>query len=508
MAKKLTLAGQQFTTRKQAIAFLRDNPEFVKGRLGNLVKGSRKLLADAGYQMKPGKGLSMNLVGPNGQTVWSGKKIPAPSPSPTKAGVDYTGIEDARSNPGRPTVPDAPKRGGGKRPPRSGQTAGPVGVDYSVPSPQVDLSGLAGAMGVDPNLFRGLNPNVGNLIPLKLAQQGARPMTQAQIDQLVSSLQSGTNTSLQLLSQQQTDARAQNAHNLDQISHWYDQVLQSQGVAAERDKAFGQAAVQSAQDAAQSVVSALGGEANLGAGMVGAAGQENVGNLQAISSIQDQFNADLAPLLQGEKAGQLTREQALGGQRLKDLQSQLLQMQAQKSSDEAQMRFGVWQSNNDILNSQIQNELAIRQANTNLRQQRFANQTGLRQGMIAAQAAQGDNVLKVAGMAQNEADRAASVAGKNADRAARVAIAQAQEAGRQARARLTKGGSKALPYARASSSTKDDAYNDILDVVEGKGLDPQQALQVAVAIAGGYGWSVKNPAVAAFIQSTLKAGGY
>jgi hypothetical protein len=501
LAKKLKIAGRTFANRQAAAQFLRDNPEVVKRRIGNLTKGAPKLLKMAGYEVQ-------RVGGPRGllyRLNYDGDTI----------AHWYNNLPDPVSN--RPAqMTDAHDRGSHKGMAAKGKP-NPVRSNQGQPS-QADvisdaiigaaqagmvpaqIAGLAGAMGIDPKLLKGLNPNVGSTIPLGLAKRGAQAMGPAQIDALVASMMGGYTTKQQLMQQQQADMAKQNAHNLEQIRHWYDQVIQSQGVAAQRDREFGQAAVQSVQDATQSIVSALGGEANEGSYVAGAAGAENVGNLQAVATIQDQYNADLAPLLQGEAAGQLVREQAAGGQRLKDLQQQLIEMQAQRNTDEANLRYNVWQSNNEILERRIQTELAIRQANQALQQQRFSNKAGLTQMQIAAMAGAQESALAAGKMAQDQAN-------KNADRLLKGVISAATERGRNYRATLKQKG-KTNTFAKASSATRDQAYYDIVDAIDVEGMDAQSAARVAVAVAKGYGWSPQNPAVANLIQLALREAGF
>lgn len=451
-------------------------------------------------------------------------------------GMDVPGSEGAtiiqapgegRRPPSRPTKSGGKKKvkkKGGKKPktvpayadPTAALWPGVVGAAGAVPAAGsgIDYDALAAQMGIDPALLEGLRPNVGNLIPLALSRQGARPMADTDIDELVSTMVGDRYSRMeQLAGRDREDMRRQNEHNLAQIERWYNQVLGSQGVAAERDAAFGRAAVDSARGATEAIVGALGGEANMGAGVVGAAGNENVGNLQAISTVQDQFNADMAPLLRGEMAGQLAREQALGGARLRDLSRRLQELQAERGSKEAELRFAVWQSNNDILDRRLQNELAIRQANAALHQQRFQNRMGVRQMGLAAATAGMEGLTDLAGVAQEDAEAQGNLANKAADRQFRAALEAAKEAGRNYRARLSaqsrgRSESKLKPYGASSADAKDSAWNDIVDALDGRELTPQQALRVGSAIVSGYGWSMKNAAVQSLVRTALREAGY
>jgi hypothetical protein len=499
---QIKLAQRTFANRRQAITFLSNHPDYVKMRLGNLVKGSPQLLNAAGYRITAaGRGAGRQLLH-NGKQIDTFRDIPEPLqtnavPAPTMTNKPYGPPAPAK----KPPKKGPPKKGNDPTP-GSGQWTAPVVAPVSS---GVDYTALAQSSGVDPRMFQGINPKTGQLIPLSLANRGSKTMGPDQINALVQGMVGDSyNSQIKLSQQHQADTEAQNAHNLDQISHWYDQVLGSQGVATQRDADFGKAAVQSATDSTAAIVGALGGEANPGSYVAGAAGNENVGNINAISAVQNQYNSDMAPLLAGEKAGQLTREQGLGGQRLRDLREQLISLQSEKGSKEAEMRYNVWQSNNQVLDQRLQNELAIRQANSGLGQQRFQNKMGVLQTIAAAQAAQGQAGMDAAGLAVKEAGDVNKQRSHQADNALKVAIEQAKEAGRNYRARLSRSGKSAKSYASSSSNVKTDAYNDILDTLENNKItDPRQAQRIAIAIASGYGWSVKNPAVAAFISNTI-----
>lgn len=416
------------------------------------------------------------------------------------------------------------KKPGGKKPgrrkpayvdPTAGLWGGVMGVAGVAPGVEsgIDYEALAAQMGVDPRLLQGLRPNVGNFIPLRLAQRGARVMGDSDIDGLVASMVGDRYERQQsLIESERANMARQNAHNLAQIERWYGQVLDSQGVAAQRDREFGRAAVGSAQQATEAIIGALGGEANEGSYVVGAAGQENVGNINAIGTIQDQYNADMAPLLRGEMAGQLAREQALGGSRLRDLSMRLQELQAERGDKEAELRFAVWQANNEILDRRLQNELAIRQANAALHQQRFQNRMGVRQMGLAAATAGIEGLTDLAGTAQEEAEARANAANKAADRQFRAAMEAAKEAGRNYRAQLSASGrgsgSKPKPYATSAQSIKRSAYNDIVGALDGRDVEPQDAVKVAAAVIRAYGWSMKNSAVQGLVRQALVDAGF
>jgi len=374
----------------------------------------------------------------------------------------------------------------------------------------IDYAGLAGQVGGKPgNNFAGLNPNVGNLTPLGAAQRGSQTMGKAQLDALVASIVGGTyGKQVSLMQREQERMRGQNASNVANIQRWYGDVMASQGVAAQRDEAFGAAAQASALDTGQGIVEALGGAANEGSYVAGAAAAASAGDISAISAIQNMHNADMAPLLKDEAAGQMTREQGAGSGRLRDLSMKLSELQTEQSSKEAELRYGVWQQNNQVLNDRINRELAIRSGNQALKQQRFANNMGIRTANLAQQAQNAQNLVGLAGVQQDDQQSKQAGMDKAADRAARTAIEAGKEAGRNYRAQLSGAAkSKSQTYATAGKQAKDSAANDILGILKDQDMTPQQAQRLAVSVVSGYGWSVKNPAVAAFVIGTLRAAG-
>lgn len=415
----------------------------------------------------------------------------------------------------------------GKQPPRVSVPDIP-GIDvgnYIVPPPQAaGGSGRGGRRGQSRDPYAGIDPRTGAIIPLGAAQRGARPMTQSEMNALVASLVGNQYTrQTDLISQERDRMEGQNRQNLERLRGWYDQVLGSQGVAAQRDEAFGRAAVESATDATTAIISALGGEANQGSYVAGAAGQENIGNLQAIGTIQNEYNADIAPLLQAEAAGSLAREQALGSSRSRDLALRLSEMQSERGSAEADLRFKLWQANNEILDRRLQNELSIRQMNAGTRQQNFNNRLGLMQGRMAYEAAAQQGLLdaqdqsfdqwaKQQGLALDAATIDQRGRMNAQDNATRAAIAQAQEAGRNYRAKLAgrksgSGGQKDILRLASSANGREGFMEAIFQSIP-ENAPMNQAMQIAIAVTRGMGLPVKNAAVQGLLRQALYEAGY
>jgi hypothetical protein len=253
--------------------------------------------------------------------------------------------------------------------------------------------------------------------------------------------------------QRQIDrAPAQNAQNTHDIGHWYDQVLASQATAAGRDAEIGAAGTNSIRDAVKSVVASLGGAANEGSGMVAAEGQRGADMLQALSANEDQYNADVRPLMQAESAGANTRELTRQSNDMKDLQNKLTDAKTAKGA------------------ARIDALMKIRSDNNALAQQRFTNQLNLSNAKEAALM----NGLKIAG-------GGASATSPNT-------------------------------LAKASNGAMNQfiAYDDQGNQMPGystKGKNPQQVVQMVNNAYLGMGLNLKDPRVAQSAMATLRGLG-
>ncbi len=346
------------------------------------------------------------------------------------------------------------------------QTQVPPGVPAEGAGlPAIDLSGLA------------LDPAVNRILPIALAQGGARLLPRGTADD-IAGLQ--YDPIIQDLLVERARAPRDTRQAIGDIGNWYDQVLGSQRTAATRDAAIGRAAKASIGDATEDIVSALGGRANAGSALVGAAGADAVGTLSALGVAQDQYNQDIAPLLRAEGAAARERERSAGTSRLHDLALKIAQAKGQRGQAEGAAGLQIQEANNRILDTRLGRELEIRQANNASRQANFGNRFGLGTAQITA-AINGINAITKA----VTADTKAAAAGKG------------------------KRSSKFVPYRRASDSTKTAAGQDIIGLIEGQKLTPEQALAAASkVIVNGYGWSMQNPGVQGLVRAAIRAAGF
>lgn len=173
-------------------------------------------------------------------------------------------------------------------------------------------------------------------------------------------------------------------HSAD-LNSWYDQVLGSQKTAAARDAAAGAAGVSSISDAGKALLASLGGGANLGAGNVAAASQNATGTQQALQTAEDQYNNDIAPILQNEKASMLTSQANADTNQQQQDQYALSTLQGQRGQAVVADQANVDQANNALAQAREQALLGIKQSNNSLVQQGFNNSLALAQAQIAAE---------------------------------------------------------------------------------------------------------------------------
>jgi hypothetical protein len=178
--------------------------------------------------------------------------------------------------------------------------------------------------------LRGLNAiaaQMGDLIPTQLADQLANNAAGLQFDPQIHDVQTQ-------IAQNPRQA-AQSQHD---IADWYGQVQGAQHTATTRDHAISSAGIDSQKQALAAIISSIGGSANEGSASVGAAGENNIGTLQALGGIQDQYNQDLAPLLKLAQSGAASGQQVKDQNALTALNSQLGDLQGQRGQTQAATR--------------------------------------------------------------------------------------------------------------------------------------------------------------------------
>ena len=150
------------------------------------------------------------------------------------------------------------------------------------------------------------------------------------------------------------------AQSQSDIGNWYGAVDKSQETARQRDATTGHAVADDQQGAIESIIQSLGG--SRGAGVVGAAGVNDLAALRGGAQAQDQYNNDLQPLLHQEEAGAHSRQAALASQAAAALQSQLTGARGARGQAQAQALMQIIQANNQSRQSNFGNKLALQNA--------------------------------------------------------------------------------------------------------------------------------------------------
>lgn len=433
-----------------AAKFLRNSPVYVTKYAKLIQKRYPEAFKKAGYrfdgnnlQLQTGK--TASGAGRFAQRWPIYETVTAYKPEEVKQTASAGGWKPQKPKPSAPAA-------SGRQPAGSGGGSG--GVDMTTlagDSPVIDLSGLDK-----------LNPMVGKYLDPNLAKGGAKLLDMGAADAMAG-LQ--FDPQIQDLRVAQAQAPRDTAQQRRDVGGWYQQVLDSLRTAAGRDTAIQAAGVDSVGEATRAIVSSLGGEANQGSALVGASGQDAVGTLTALGAAQDQYNADLAPLLQSEKAGALSRVEAAGSARLHDLAVKLAQAKGQRGQAEAQGQLQIQQANNGILDSRNKTLIDILGANNALGQQRYSNAFGQETARISA----GVSGAKI--------------------------ISDILDAAKPA-----SGASRTYTYAKAPSATKGDWLAQLDQVAQRYAKDPAKAFVAMRNVTNGYGWSVKNPAVMAGLR--------
>lgn len=358
-----------FRGRDAAAKFLRGQPKYV-AKHGYLLKSQFPgAFKQAGYRVKA-DGISGKI-----QVLRSGTYEYKTRTGETRTGTpSWTPVGSFQLDPKtKKPFPTAK--------PKSTPTATPTPTPQVTPTvAPVDPT----APGVfDTSGFDALNPATAALVDVNSFMQKNAPK---QYGAGVAEAQSGLQFDGQLneLRRQQAQAPLDQGQQQKDVGSWYKQVLDSLRTASGRDDTATADAVGSVGDATASIVGALGGEANQGSALVGAAGASAAGTIQAMGHAQDQYNSDMQPLIQLEAAGARSRVAAQGSARSADLAQQLAITLGQKGQSRVTNQFAVDQANNAIISSNLGTRAGLMDQNNKSRQTNFGNAFGVEQAKGAA----------------------------------------------------------------------------------------------------------------------------
>lgn len=424
-----------FASRESVVKFLRNSPGYVEKQKGWLNAHRKEALQDAGFQVTK-KGKVVKYVQPKDRPIFKPKSkdkaapvvaTPAQVPAPAGGTVD----------------------------------AGVGGFEI----PTVDFTGIDT-----------LNPNTGVMIDRSMANKGAKLFGPGAAE-----AQAGLQFDSKILNLRDLAQRnpLDTKQHVADIGSWYGQVLNSLKTASQRDSDLQKAAVDETVENTQAITGAIGGAANAGSALVGAAGAEAAGTLGALGLAQDQYNADIRPILEAEAAGQKTREAAAGSGKLADLKLQIAAALGERGQAKVANQFGIDQANNQILDNRAAQTMAIIQANNAARQANFQNRYGVETTKLGAQ---------VSG---------AQVAGD-------LAETVIKETGKAAKA-----GPK--PWASTPASQKTYAYKNFTGELAGNlkayQANPKLLLNFTRNFVNKNGWSLQNPNVMAWVRNAYREAG-
>jgi hypothetical protein len=425
-----------FTSRDSLVKFLKNSKGYVEKQKGWLNAHHKQALNDAGFQVK------------NAKVV---KYVKPKATKPAPAAAD-----------------------------RTTSTTGTAGAS-------TDTSGYA-APTVDTSALDKLDPNTQSMISQALANQGGKLLDRGAADSMAGLQYDGQIQSL-------NDSIAKNpldtAQHQKDIGSWYDQVLGALKVASGRDTAIQQAGVNEVGDNTKALVSAIGGSANDGSAQVAQEGLRAQGTLGALGVAQDQYNADLAPILQAEAAAQKTREGARGSGKLHDLQIAVATALGQRGQAKAANQLQIDQANNSVLDNRATRLIDILKSNNQSAQGNFSNAYGI--------------ASTKAGLEATGAKIASDITQNVNDNIGKVTVAQTRAGAKSATARPKFSSPQGLRMQK-------DAYANyttwLMNNKDALAKMPTNARMVAAGnyLNKTYGWSQRiNPDVANFVQTGLRS---
>lgn len=431
----------------------------VSGASGINVRGIQNHLRKQGYKVKVTGELD-TLTKSALADYLRGKNI-APALKKALGGFKITGRRDPKAWNRRNLPQDYPNSYPGEAEAKKPGNAGKSSYDHVETIRGSDVYGPAAAGG-SPGVISlaataGAGPQFSPIAPGALPP-GPRLMDEASfMERLAASYEPVLST---LRSREEAARRAAES-NAAETQGWFKQVVGSLGKAAERDRQLNAAALDATRSATAGILSSIGGEANPGASVVGAAGAEAAGTLAALGTAQEQYNEDMRPLLQGEGAGLAARVRSAGQNRAADLAARIAEVMSGRAQAQTEAMFNIAQLNNQIRQQQAERAMTIRQYNDQLKQQEFQNQLAL-----------------------GEAQMAAMLAGS------RLAGAT---------------GAESYPFAKAPMTVINRVIGDSVASIQG--MPYPQALQTVNQILRSYGWSITSPGVKALRNKILAEAG-
>lgn len=150
----------------------------------------------------------------------------------------------------------------------------------------------------------------------------------------------------------------QNTQAINDIDSWFGNATQLNQQAGQRTGQIYQD-VAGQQDAAiANMMQALGGAGNEANQALAATNLRDTGYQRALGGIEQQYHADMNPIIASAQASAKQREQRLNLQQMQDYQLQLADLMGQRGQAEAAANFEARKYNNELAQAWFQNRLA------------------------------------------------------------------------------------------------------------------------------------------------------
>lgn len=186
-----------------------------------------------------------------------------------------------------------------------------------------------------------------------------------------------------------------NQQAINDLSQWFGDVSTLNARAGERAGQIAEDVAGRQDQAVQGLMAALGGGANAANTQLAAAQANDSGYQRVLGGIQEQYHADMDPILAHAEAAAKAREQRLNLTQMQDYQLQLAELLGQRGQAKAANQMQVDQYNNELAQQWFQNKLA--KLNANLGAQAAGVDMAYKQAQMSAQRRES----KQAGGAQN-----------------------------------------------------------------------------------------------------------
>lgn len=281
-----------------------------------------------------------------------------------------------------------------------------------------------------------------------------------------------------------------NAQSLADVKNWYDQVASKQAEGAKSTGTMADSLIAAQMAEGASVVNALGGDANLGAGDVAKVGADQAANLRALKLIGASGASELAGAIGSEGLSARIRERVRGENALTTARNTLSDTTAKAGAARTAAEMAADEANNQIMQQRFENTTHVVDSNNAIRQQRFQNTVAAAQARIAALAAVPDLATATAQANFAMSNPTAAFTKSSADGKSKVA----------------KGS-----WANTSAKDKGAVANQATTAIQGlseKGASMDEIVRTVNSIYRAQGWSLANPRVVKAIRSTLEGMGF